>query len=219
MIIRETIEDGTVFVREDGPEVRRPYELRGQADVQPVFVPEGLPGPPNVLNIGTVKTGSSSSATITGTPPSQVLNLTLERGATGPPNTLTIGTVVDGGEADATITGDAPNQVLNLVLPEGPRGPQGPQGVADLRGDDDSILMHEPLLFPIDERTLTLIRDGAGNLVEVEETFGSVLVKKTTLSRSGGQLSTVTEEAGGKTMVTTLNRTGGVLTSVTRSEQ
>lgn len=106
----------------------------------------GATGPSNILSIGTVKKGDNASATITGTSPSQVLNLVLpkgdkgdtgatgpqgETGATGPSNILTIGTVTSGDTASATITGTSPSQVLNLVLPKGDTGeigPQGPQG-------------------------------------------------------------------------------------------
>lgn len=48
--------------------------------------PQGDPGPANVLNIGTVTTGAAGSAadaSITGTSPSQTLNLTIPRGNTG----------------------------------------------------------------------------------------------------------------------------------------
>ncbi len=48
--------------------------------------PQGDPGPANSLSIGTVTTGnagSSASATITGTSPSQTLNLTIPRGDQG----------------------------------------------------------------------------------------------------------------------------------------
>lgn len=43
----------------------------------------GAAGPANVLTIGTVTGGSTASATITGTSPSQVLNLVLPKGADG----------------------------------------------------------------------------------------------------------------------------------------
>lgn len=55
-----------------------------------VVVPPGSPGPPNVLSIGTVTTGASgskASATITGTSPSQVLNLTIPQGPVYNPGT------------------------------------------------------------------------------------------------------------------------------------
>lgn len=81
---------------------------------------KGDVGASNSLSIGTVNTGTAG-ATITGSSPSQVLNLTLP---TAPPNTLTIGTVTSG-TAGATITGTSPNQVLNLTLQTGAKGDKG----------------------------------------------------------------------------------------------
>jgi hypothetical protein len=46
--------------------------------------PQGAPGPANALSIGTVTNGLNASATITGTAPSQILNLVLPQGTTGP---------------------------------------------------------------------------------------------------------------------------------------
>lgn len=100
------------------------FEIRG---------PEGPAGPANSLSIGTVTSGAAA-ATITGTAPSQTLNLTLpkgdrgDEGPTGPANTLTVGTVTGGTSASATITGTAPSQTLNLVLPKGDQGIPGEQG-------------------------------------------------------------------------------------------
>ena len=45
---------------------------------------QGPAGPPNTLSIGTVTSGSTPSATITGTSPNQVLNMVLVPGAQGP---------------------------------------------------------------------------------------------------------------------------------------
>jgi len=96
-----------------------------------------VPGPPNVLTIGTVLSGSVPSASITGTSPSQALNLTLVQGIqgvqgnTGPTNTISIGTVQSGAVPAATLTGTSPNQVLNLTLVPGEKGntgEPGPQG-------------------------------------------------------------------------------------------
>lgn len=94
--------------------------------------------------IGTVTTGapgSEASASITGTYPNFVLNLTIPQGLTGEQGeqgiqgevgpqgpagedgltpTLTIGTVTTGApgsDADASITGTAPDFVLNLTIP------------------------------------------------------------------------------------------------------
>ena len=109
-------------------------------------IPQGAAGPTNSLAIGTVTTGAAgtpAAASIFGTPPSQILNLTIPTGATGatgpaggdgatgdpgptgPANELTIGTVTTGtpGEpAEASITGTPPDQVLNLTIPAGADG-------------------------------------------------------------------------------------------------
>lgn len=77
----------------------------------------GSTGPANSLSIGTVTQGTAA-ATITGTAPTQTLNLTLPP---GPANSLSIGTVAQG-TAGATITGTAPAQTLNLTLPKGDPG-------------------------------------------------------------------------------------------------
>ena len=110
------------------------------------------PGVTPTLTIGTVTTGepgSEADASIPGTAPNFVLNLTIPQGETGPqgeqgiqgiqgeqgetgpagadgltPN-LTIGTVTTGEpgtEATASITGTAPNFVLNLTIPQGEPG-------------------------------------------------------------------------------------------------
>lgn len=108
----------------------------------------GAAGPANVLSIGTVTNGSTASATITGTSPSQTLNLVLPRGLTGntgavgptgPANVLSIGTVVSGASASATITGDSPSQVLNLVLPKGDKGDTGNTGSTGATGPSNTL--------------------------------------------------------------------------------
>jgi hypothetical protein len=70
----------------------------------------GPAGPAADLDIGTVSTGATASAYITGTAPSQVLNLVLPQGPTGPT-----------GAAGAT-------------GPTGPAGPPGPVGNTGLTG-------------------------------------------------------------------------------------
>ncbi|AVR57079.1 tail protein [Mycobacterium phage Pistachio] len=69
--------------------------------------PQGLQGPANSLSIGTVASGTTASATITGTSPSQTLNLVLPKGDKG----------------DKGDTGD-----------QGPQGIQGPAGVPSSNG-------------------------------------------------------------------------------------
>ena len=113
---------GLVTAIASAVDIRGPIGLTGPA------------GPPNTLAIGTVVTGISSSATITGTSPNQILNLTLQKGdkgdtgntgPAGPPNTLAIGTVTSGASPSATITGTSPNQTLNLTLQKGDKGDTG----------------------------------------------------------------------------------------------
>lgn len=120
-----------------------PQGIQGEQGPQGI---QGEAGPANTLSIGTVASGASAAATITGTSPNQTLNLTLPKGdkgdtgdtgATGPANSLSIGTVTasaPGGAASATITGTAPAQTLNLVIPRGETGPQGPQGEVGPQG-------------------------------------------------------------------------------------
>lgn len=97
-------------------------------------------GPANSLAIGSVTTGaagSSASASITGSAPSQTLNLTIPRGntgatgetgpqgATGAAATITVGTVVTVGPDDpATVTnsGTSGAAVFDFELPKGDPG-------------------------------------------------------------------------------------------------
>jgi len=67
----------------------------------------GAAGPANTLAVGTVTSGATAAATITGAAPNQTLNLTLPKGDTGA----------------AGATGAA-----GPAGPAGPQGPQGPQG-------------------------------------------------------------------------------------------
>lgn len=75
----------------------------------------GNAGPANSLSIGTVSSGTSASATITGTAPTQTLNLTLPRGDPGLPGTVgwtpVFAVVADGGRFV--------QQVVNWVGGEG----------------------------------------------------------------------------------------------------
>jgi hypothetical protein len=94
----------------------------------------GEPGPPNILTIGSVVSGQTASATITGTSPQQTLNLVIPKGEKGdmgepgPSNVLSVGSVTSGQTAGATITGTSPQQTLNLILPKGDEGERGLKG-------------------------------------------------------------------------------------------
>lgn len=58
--------------------------------------PAGPPGPANSLSIGTVVSGATASATITGTAPSQTLNLVLPKGDNAPTYSATNGIQLNG---------------------------------------------------------------------------------------------------------------------------
>jgi hypothetical protein len=86
--------------------------------------PEGPIGPANVLNIGTVNEGAAG-ATITGTSPSQTLNLTIPKGDKGDTATIAVGnvnTVAPSSPASVTNTGTAEDAVLDFEIPQGYAG-------------------------------------------------------------------------------------------------
>lgn len=97
------------------------------------------------LDIGKVVTnpaGMPAGASITGSPPRQLLNLAIPQGhspESPPPTTVSMGEVKTGApgtQASASMEGSAPSQTLNLTIPQGmpgaagAQGPQGPQGIA-----------------------------------------------------------------------------------------
>lgn len=109
----------------------------------------GVNGPANSLAIGSVtglSAGATPTATITGTAPSQTLNLGIPagmagtngtNGSNGPANTLSIGTVTTlsaGASATASVSGSAPNQTLSLGIPQGQAGTSGTNGTNGTNG-------------------------------------------------------------------------------------
>jgi hypothetical protein len=93
----------------------------------------GATGPANSLAIGTVTTGasgSSAAATITGTAPSQTLNLTIPQGPASA--TVTIGTTTTlsaGASATVNNSGTTSAAIFNFGIPTGATGPSGVIGV------------------------------------------------------------------------------------------
>ena len=92
---------------------------------------DGANGQNNTLTIGTVSSGVTPSATITGTSPNQVLNLVLPKGDTGDDGadgvtpTITIGsttTVSPTTPASVTNSGTDTAVVLNFAIPQGVQG-------------------------------------------------------------------------------------------------
>lgn len=101
--------------------------------------PKGDDGQSPTITIGTVTKGDTAAATLTGTYPDYVLNLTLPKGDTGATGadgqnpTLAIGTVQTGSagsDASASMSGDYPNYELNLTIPRGEDGADGQNGMS-----------------------------------------------------------------------------------------
>lgn len=83
------------------------------------YFTQGAVGPANSITIGTVTSGATSSATMTGTSPLQTLNLVLEQGDAG---TITVGTTenkLPGTTAEVNNSGDNKNAVFNFKIPRG----------------------------------------------------------------------------------------------------
>jgi hypothetical protein len=95
---------------------------------------KGDTGVTPVLTIGSVTTGDTANAIITGIAEAPELNLVLPKGAkgdkgdTGAAPNLTIGSVTTGDTANAIITGTAEAPILNLTLPKGQKGADGEKG-------------------------------------------------------------------------------------------
>jgi hypothetical protein len=102
---------------------------------------QGPEGRPNSLTIGNVQGGATAAATITGSAPSQVLNLTLPQGAQGIQGIQgpvgPVGSTGPQGPVGATGAqgpkGDTGS--VGPMGPIGPVGPVGPQGIQGLKGD------------------------------------------------------------------------------------
>lgn len=109
------------------------------------------------ITIGTVASGDTANATITGDSPNYTLNLVLpkgdkgdrgatgetgakgadgakgEKGADGVTPTLSVGTVTTGeagSSASVTMSGTAPDYVLNFAIPKGDKGDKGDNGAS-----------------------------------------------------------------------------------------
>ena len=81
----------------------------------------------NTLSIGSVSSGTTASATITGTAPNQTLNLVLPKGDTGatPNITVTATTLSAGSSATVTKSGTAENPTFTFGIPKGDTGAVG----------------------------------------------------------------------------------------------
>ena len=134
----------------------------------------GDAGPPNSLQIGTVVSGGTASATITGTSPSQVLNLVLPKGEKGDKGdagtngvdgtngtdgaaaTITVGTVTTGAPGTGVIvsnSGTSSAAVLDFTIPRGADG----SGSGDVIGPASSATNNVALFADASGK---LLKDG-----------------------------------------------------------
>lgn len=103
----------------------------------------GATGPAPNLSIGTVDSGDTANASVSGSNPNYRLNLTLPRGEqgiqgpqgpkgdqgdVGPAPNFSIGDIAEGDIANVTIDGSSPNYTLNFTLPKGDKGDKGETG-------------------------------------------------------------------------------------------
>ena len=152
----------------DAIDIRGPQGIQGPSGTDGadgVNGTNGEDGPPNVLTIGTVVGGATASATITGTSPSQVLNLVLPKGDPGTNGTdglaatIAVGTVTTGAPGtSATVvnSGTSSAAVFDFTIPRGDTG-SGGGGSGDVVGPA-SATNNGVALF--DGTTGKLIKDG-----------------------------------------------------------
>lgn len=123
----------------------------------------GPAGPSTTLSIGTVTTvaaGGSATATVTGTSPSQTLNLGIPTGATG----------AQGATGAVGATG-----------PTGPTGPQGATGATGPQGDWSGAQPSRTW-----SSSTTLVTADAGKLVFLDAS-GTITVSSANISLTAGQ--------------------------------
>lgn len=138
---------------------------------------KGDTGQANSLSIGTVTSGTTPSATITGVAPSQTLNLVLQKGDTG----------ATGAKGDTGATGPQGSQ--GLQGPQGIQGPQGnpgPQGIQGEKGDKGDISD----VPPATTTTLGAVKVGNGLMIDED---GTLSVDKTQIHEvpAGGEANQV----------------------------
>ena len=141
----------------------------------------GAIGPANVLNIGSVANGASANASITGTTPSQTLNLVLPKG--------------DKGDTGST----------GAVGPTGPQGPigntgaTGPAGATGPKGDpgDDGVVQAviagtNVTVDDTDPANPIINVSGGGDVTSVNSQTGVVVLDTDDISDSGATNKYVT---------------------------
>jgi Collagen triple helix repeat (20 copies) len=118
---------------------------------------DGLPGPPNVLDIGaviTVAPGGAASATITGSTPAQTLNLGIPRGDVG----------AQGIQGDTGLQGIPGPQ--GVKGDKGDKGDPGAPGVATVASAAPASPVHGQMWWNPTTKTLSIRNGSAWDVVE-----------------------------------------------------
>lgn len=139
---------------------------------------QGNPGPANVLTIGTVSSGTTASATITGTSPSQKLNLVLPKGEAGTNGsngkdgvtpTIKVGTVTTGNagtNASVSASTSGTTTTLDFTIPRGNTGSAGTNGTNGTNGKNGTGITSV-------KQTTTSTADGGTNVITVALSDGT----------------------------------------------
>lgn len=135
--------------------------------------PQGLSGPANSLSIGTVSEGAAA-ASITGTAPTQTLNLTLPKGNPGTAATVTVGSVTSGASPAVTNSGTSSAAVLDFVLVKGDKGDTGDTNSLSIGTVTDGATAAASITGTAPTQTLNLVlpKGDAGDAATI--TVGSV---------------------------------------------
>lgn len=124
--------------------------------------PKGDTGASNVLTIGTVEKGDTASATITGTSPSQILNLVLPKGDKGQPGDKG----ADGTTPEITVTQNQAGYKLTVVqgqqtsqvqLNNGAKGQAGPANTLSIGTVQNGVQASATITGDAPNQTLNLV--------------------------------------------------------------
>ena len=186
----------------------------------------GEPGAPNILSIGTVVSGDTANASITGTTPNQVLNLVLPQGEDGQDGQDgEDGVGIESVEQTTTSTEDEGNNIVTVTLTDGTTstftvqngskgstgatGAQGPAGADGAKGDTgvgvESI-----------EQTTTSHESGGTNIITATLTDGTTsefYIKNGEAGGGGGGGTSNYNDLTNKPSINNVTLTGNKTTS------
>ena len=192
----------------------------------------GEPGAPNVLSIGTVVSGDTANASITGTTPNQVLNLVLPQGENGQDGQNgEDGVGIESVVQTTTSTEDEGNNIVTVTLTDGTTstftvqngskgstgatGAQGPAGEDGEKGDKgdkgDTGVGVESI-----EQTTTSHESGGTNIITATLTDGTTsefYIKNGEAGGGGGGGTSNYNDLTNKPSINNITLTGNKTTS------